>query len=224
MAAGRASRYLLPPVLLSLPFGVLFGFVGSMPLAGPIALLVFGRGLRGAYRSGLAIAGGSAIAESGYAFLAYWGMAQLVTRFPRTMLASRALAALVLIGLGLYLVLHQERPGIEVERVREHPRSSLALGFAVTAFNPTFIATWTAAVTVLHSLRFVPTTLPAAMFFAVGVGCGIFGWFAAMLWLMRRWRERFHPATLNRLLQAIGLVLAGMGVWSAASLVYAMLS
>ena len=204
-------------MLIALPFGLLFGFIGSMPLAGPIALLVFSRGLRGAYRSGLLVAAGSAIAESGWAFLAYWGTGELVTRHPQLVLASRAVAAAILIALGLWFVLHKDRPDVAQPPVRTG--SSFVLGLGLTALNPTFLATWTAAVAVLHSTGLVPPTLAAAAPFALGAGLGIFSWFAMMLALMRRYRERFRPATLCRILQLIGVALLAMGGWGAIAFV-----
>jgi threonine/homoserine/homoserine lactone efflux protein len=209
-------------VLLALPFGFLCGFIGSMPLAGPIALLVFGRGVRGAFRSGLAIALGSAIAESGYAFLAYWGVGELLSRHSELVLASRGLASVILGGLGLYFTFHPASAG----GAGESPpvRSSFVLGFGITALNPTFIATWTLAVTLLHSTALLPPTLVAAAPFAVGVGLGIFSWFALMLELMHRYRSRFQARTLDRILQTVGVVLLGTGLWGAVVFVRAVVS
>ena len=47
------------------------GFIGSMPVAGPVAVLVVSRSLEGRLRDGALIGLGSALAEGAYAFLAY---------------------------------------------------------------------------------------------------------------------------------------------------------
>jgi threonine/homoserine/homoserine lactone efflux protein len=52
---------LVAPVAL----GFAFGFVGSIPVAGPIAALVLSRGLEGRARSALSLAAGAALAEAG---------------------------------------------------------------------------------------------------------------------------------------------------------------
>jgi hypothetical protein len=44
-----------------------------------------------------------------------------------------------------------------------------------------------------------------------------------MLELLRRFKGRFHPDTLNRLLQGIGAVLVGMGFWLLARLAWAVI-
>ena len=45
---------------------LVFSFVGSLPLAGPIALLVVSNGVRGRYKEALRIAIGAALAEGIY--------------------------------------------------------------------------------------------------------------------------------------------------------------
>lgn len=201
-------------MLLSLAFGFLLGFVGSMPLAGPISALVFGRGLCGRYRSGELIALGAGIAESFYAFLAYWGMSQLLDRHPGLVIASRGAAAVILVVLGLHFGLRHPR-AVSASGAPEHEKSSFLVGFLITLLNPTFLATWTAAVAVLHSAGFVRPSALSATLFAGGVLVGIVGWFWLMLRLMRRYRDRFRQATLDRVLQGIGVFLLGMGVWFA---------
>jgi len=203
-------------MLLALLFGFLFGFIGSMPLAGPIAVLVFRHGLRQQSRAGLALAAGAALAESAYAFLAYWGMGALLVRFPVMATVSRGAAVLILLGLGVWFVL-QKTSDVEPKDRRVRARSSFALGLIITSLNPTFLATWSAAVTVLHSLQLVPRSLVAAFPFALGVGVGIVGWFWLMLALIRRYHDRLHPETLRRLLQAVGVVLIASGLWAAVS-------
>jgi threonine/homoserine/homoserine lactone efflux protein len=209
-------------MFLALVFGFSFGFVGSMPLAGPIAVLVLMSGLRGAMRSGMAIAIGAAIAEAAYAFFAYWGMGELIARFPVLAIASRALAALFLLALGVYFLLQKDALVSKAEAPRERLHGSFALGLGITALNPTFLATWSAAVTVLHSMQLVPRSLAAAAPFALGVALGIVGWFWLMLLGIRRWRDRFQPTTIRRALQLVGVVLLASGVWAAVTFVQAL--
>ncbi len=50
--------------------GFLMGFVGSMPIAGPVSLLVFHRGILGRYWDGWLIGLGGALAEGIYCAVA----------------------------------------------------------------------------------------------------------------------------------------------------------
>lgn len=208
-------------MLLAILFGFAFGFVGSVPLAGPIAILVFARGLARAYRDGLAIAAGSALAESVYACLAYWGAGQLALHFPTAARALQIVSAFLLLGLGAYFLL-VARPRSPVEPAGPpRPREGFLLGFGLTALNPTFLATWSAAVSTLHSVTALPASAPAAAVFGASAGAGIFAWFRLLLWLMRRHEGWIREPAVSWVTRAVGAALAGMGLWALAGLVRA---
>ena len=54
-------------MLAAAAFGLCFGFVGSVPIAGPVSALVFRCGIDGRFKRGQGIAIGAAVAEAGYA-------------------------------------------------------------------------------------------------------------------------------------------------------------
>ena len=89
--------------------GFCLGFVGSVPIAGPTALVVVDSTLENRPRKGLYVAVGAACAESIYAALAFWGLAHLFNNYPMIIPASRLLAGGVLILIGLYLALRHSR-------------------------------------------------------------------------------------------------------------------
>ena len=64
--------------LIPLTVGLLVGFIGSVPIAGPVAALVFKCGLDGRFRKGLQIGFGNGVAEGLYACLAFWGVGALL--------------------------------------------------------------------------------------------------------------------------------------------------
>ena len=199
---------------LAVLIGFLFGFVGSMPVAGPIAVLVFARGIEGRFRGALAIATGGAIAEAAYAFLAFWGFSTFLTKYTFIVPLGRGMAAAVLIALGIVFV--RRRPAAEERKtapVRDGWSGSLALGFTVTALNPTLIATWTAAATTLFTSGIVDFTPAMALPFALAACAGIVGWFGLLLFLVRRYKERFNTSTLNRVIQVMGVLLIALGSW-----------
>ena len=59
---------------------LVFGFVGSMPLAGPIAILAVARATRGRYGEALRVGLGAAVAEGIYAGIAFWGFTTFLAR------------------------------------------------------------------------------------------------------------------------------------------------
>lgn len=201
--------------LLALAVGLVMGFVGSMPIAGPVAVLVLERGLLQRAREGLGVALGAAVSESLYAFLAFWGVGAVVRSAPGLLPVSRLIGAAVLIGLGIYLATRRSRPRPAEPSVGAlsggRKRRGFVLGLTVTLLNPTVIATWTMAVTAVHSTALVKTGTFDAVVFAVGVGGGIMGWFTTMLHLLHRFQRRLQPVTVDRLLHIIGWLIAALG-------------
>jgi threonine/homoserine/homoserine lactone efflux protein len=204
-------------LLTAILIGFLFGFIGSMPVAGPIAALVLARGLSSRFRAGIAIAIGAALAESTYAFLAFWGFSQILTRYPIILPISRAAAAVILMGLGTFLTWRPPSPSPSPtdEPVRERLSGSFLLGFTITALNPTLIATWTAAAATLASTGLIVLSPDLAVPFSLAACVGIIVWFWILLWLVRRYRDRFRPKTLGKVIQVIGVALVALGLWFA---------
>jgi threonine/homoserine/homoserine lactone efflux protein len=199
-------------MLIAAIIGFLFGFIGSMPVAGPIAALVFSRGIEGRFRSGLGVAAGGALAEGIYACLAFWGFAELLAQYPVMIHISRGVAVVVLTALGIMFLKRKPRRR-EAPRKREGWGGSLALGFTITALNPTLIATWSAAATTLFSTGLVAFRSTLALPFGLSAVAGIVAWFSLLLWLVRRYRGRFSDRTLNRLIRVMGVFLLGVAVY-----------
>jgi threonine/homoserine/homoserine lactone efflux protein len=200
-------------VLFVVPLiGFLFGFVGSMPVAGPVSILVLERGLSGRFRSGLYLAAGAAVAESVYAFLAFFGLAALLARYPAIVPLSQAGGAVILLGLGVAL-LRRRRPGDAAVAPRPATHGDAVLGFTITALNPTFIATWTAAVTTLYGTGLVTPSTALALPFSISVCVGIVAWFAVLLALVKRFGGRMSQRTIDVAVRVMGVMLLGIAVW-----------
>ena len=208
--------------MLAAFLGFLFGFVGSMPVAGPVAVIVFGRGIEDRGRSGLYIAIGSAVAESVYAYLAFWGFSAFLTQYRWIEAVSTAAAAIILSALGLRFMLKRLADQRPVDAPQPHvgKKRNFVLGFMLTALNPTLIATWTAAVTTVYSLQIVSFDERGALPFSIGAATGIVTWFATLLYLLKRFRARVSPAVLGKVLRVMGAFLLVLGVGIAVRFVY----
>jgi threonine/homoserine/homoserine lactone efflux protein len=193
--------------------GFLFGFIGSMPLAGPIAVLVFATALEARPRQALYIGLGCAFAEAAYATLAFWGFSRLLDAYPAIVPISRAAAAVILLGLGIAFVRRKAGVSAATPRGRGRRGGPLALGFSITALNPTLIATWTGATTVLFSTGAVAVRPEYALLFGLSAGAGIALWYVVLVRLVTRFRDRFQPQTLNNALRVMGVLLLGVGGW-----------
>ena len=98
------------------------------------------------------------------------------------------------------------------------------LGFLLTAVNPTLIVTWTAAVAALSTTGLLDLNRGQALPFAAAAGTGIVAWFATLLWLVGKCRNRFSAAALDRFRRGMGAVLVAAGGWWAADLVIRLLT
>lgn len=114
---------------------------------------------------------------------------------------------------------HATTGSLEVDKVMdkamstERPLKAFGVGFSVTVLNPTLLATWAAAATTIMSMHLFPVEPSHAWPFALGVIAGATGWFALLVWLLSRFRHRFSPMTLQRVIRAMGWGLIGLGVW-----------
>lgn len=202
--------------------GFAFGFAGSIPIAGPVALLVARHGLEDRARSALFLASGAALAEGAYAYMAFRGFSEFLTRYAWIEPASRIAAAVILTGLGLRFARGPNADAIT--RVPLDPRAgnkrSFLLGVTLIALNPVLIASWTAVVTVLYSLGLVRFDPGAALPFSLGACAGITVWFATLLGLLQRFRRRISRDALDRFIRGMGVLLILLGLSFAARLAY----
>jgi threonine/homoserine/homoserine lactone efflux protein len=201
-------------ILFALLAGSIMGFVGSMPIAGPVAVLVLERGLIRRGREGLGVAIGAAAAESVYAFLAYWGLGSVLHGSPTLLRASRLVGAGVMITLGIYLATRKSAPpATETDAAPEgRKRRGFLLGLSVTFLNPTIIVSWTMVTATVHSTGWVSPGPVSAVVFALGVGVGIVVWFATLLRLIDRFQSGLRPKTVDRVLNVTGWLVVAIGL------------
>jgi threonine/homoserine/homoserine lactone efflux protein len=201
-------------MLLAVLLGFTFGFFGSMPVAGPASALVLSRGLLGRFLSGVMIGLGCAVAEGVYAFLAYWGFATFLAGYPFIEGVSHVVAAIILLALGVTFARYSGAKEAQQTQGSDAALPSAALGFWITILNPALMATWTASATTLNSAGVV-LSKEAALPFAIGVAAGIASWFSILTGLLKRFRGRFQPSSLNRVIRVIGVLILGLGLWFA---------
>ena len=198
-------------------WGFVLGFFGSVPVAGPVALLVFTMGASDRIRSGLALAFGAAVAEAGFAWLAFWGLSSFLAQYTWFESACTVSAAVILISVGAYC---SRWSGADFAESDAPARSaslwgSWFLGLSLAGLNPGFIATWSAAIAVVVSLGLLELVPANAPFFAVGVCLGVVGWFATLLWLLHRFRDRVGPHALGVMVRWMGWALMALGLYFA---------
>lgn len=199
---------------LALLLGVVFGFVGSIPTTGPTSFLVLKNAFEKGRGAALDVALGGALAEMLYAFVAFWGLTAVLQEFPMLSSIARVAGAVLIIGVGIYFVVCRQATHSK-ETQQDDQRRRWIIGFASAIFNPTLIASWTSVVTAMHAASIVQISQAGALPFAVGVGSGIMGWFAVLLTLVQRFRERMEHGLLHRLVRAMGWSMIVIGAFVA---------
>jgi threonine/homoserine/homoserine lactone efflux protein len=194
--------------------GLLIGFIGSMPLAGPIALLIFRKGSRGEYQEGAALALGATLPEAMYCWLAVLGFDYIFVHHPMVEPIARLAGAVLMVVLGLVFVFSKQKQQQTVTKLsgqRKHAAPFLT-GFSISLLNPVLLMTWSGVVAVVYTIHGTFTNVEKVMF-PIGVGAGIFLWFAVMLILMRWLHGRFRPSALDPVIRIFGIMMTLLGLW-----------
>jgi threonine/homoserine/homoserine lactone efflux protein len=193
-----------------------FGFFGSMPLAGPIAVMVFSRASHRRYEEALHIGLGAAVAEGVYAAVAFWSFTSLLASHPLIVPVSRGVTAVVLTALGVRFAVWKAQE--KKDKYERRPGTSL-VGFSLSAINPTLLITWSAAVAFLYSKGLGVSSALAAIPFGLSAAAGIGAWFAILVAVLRKFEGKLPVAVLVWTIRLLGVGLVGLGVWSGVQLV-----
>jgi threonine/homoserine/homoserine lactone efflux protein len=196
-------------MLEALIMGFGLSFVGSIPMTGPLALLVVDRIISTQRAAAFWIAVAGALVEAVVAAAVATFLPLLLPRSESLIWIARSSGALVIFSVGVVLMVRpQLLSAIKTER-KEH---SLLAGFLTTALNPTLLATWTVIVTSLHSSGMLSAGYVSGLAFGLGVGAGALGWFIAVIVLSSRFRfQRLieHRLELGRIVGVLLMLVGG---------------
>jgi threonine/homoserine/homoserine lactone efflux protein len=205
-ACSRAGRSaLLLPFLL----GLGIAFVGSMPMSGPVAVVVLSRALRRERGSALLVALGAALVEAVIAGVIAAFLPHLLGKARGVVLASLGIGSLVVTTLGVLLVV---RPRTAALVADASPRRGLLHGALSSLLNPTLIATWTVVVSTLYANDWLSPLPRYALTFALGVGLGSMAWFGLAVLAIGASHRNVTPRLQERVLRAMGGLLMISGI------------
>ncbi len=204
--------------MLALLAGVVLGFVGSIPAAGPLLALVIARGLDARQRDALALALGGALAESLYVAMAFWGLGQLFEREAAVLRWAAPVSGGMLIVLGS-LMLRRRQRARQAKSGAATFAGHFALGFSIVGLNPAFLATWSVVASALLSTGFAFARADAAPALATGAFVGVALWFACVARLAQRQRNHFDVRRVELAVRVLGAVVVVFGAWLVVSAV-----
>lgn len=195
-------------MLTALVLGFGLAFVGSVPMTGPLALLVLDRVIVQQRASAFWIALAGALVEGCIAGAIGTFLPLVLQHSQLIVLLARVSGALVIFAVGVTLLV---RPGVLDAIKTDRKRQSFLAGFLATALNPTLLATWTVAVTALHANGLLGGGYRAGLAFGAGVGAGALGWFVLILLLARRWSPQRAAAYRGGIVRVVGVILILLG-------------
>lgn len=193
-------------VAFVLGFGL--SLLGSVPMTGPLALLVLDRIISAQRASAFWIALSGAAVEAVLAAAVATFLPLLLPHSESVVRVARGSGALVILGVGLTLAL---KPSLLEKIKTERKNHSLLAGFLTTALNPTLLATWTVTVTALHTSGALSGGYAAGLAFGAGVFGGALAWFVLILLLSRSFRLAELTRYRHRLGRGVGVFLALLG-------------
>jgi len=147
--------------------GLLAGFIFSMPIAGPISILITSNALKGRTRYCNLVSLGASIADFGYVFISVFGLTRLYSLYKPVIPYIFAFGSIFFFYLGYKIIKtkidieHLEDKSHLAEKIQKRDRGAFYTGFMINLLNPTLF------IGVLTSSFFV-ISLVASMGFHTG--------------------------------------------------------
>ena len=195
-------------LLVAAVLGTVIAFIGSVPIAGPLAVLILERAMTGRRAEGLFIAFGGALAEAVVAFVVALLFPLLFALSHTVVTVSRIAGAAIVGTIGLVLFVH---PDVVKHPPTKRRSGSFLTGLVLSGVNPTLVATWTVVVATLNSHGLLGRSAAAAAFFGLGVGVGVTGWFSLFVLLSGKAQEFMQGHRRTQMIRLLGLVLLCAG-------------
>ncbi len=147
--------------------GLLSGFIFSMPIAGPISILITSNALKGRLRYCNLVNLGATFADFTYVFIAVYGLTKLYSFYKPVIPYIFSFGSILLLFLGYRIfktkidIEHLEDKSHILEKIKKKEKGAFYTGFMINFFNPTLFIGW-----LTSSLLVI--TLLAAMGFHTG--------------------------------------------------------
>jgi threonine/homoserine/homoserine lactone efflux protein len=128
--------------------GLLAGFILSMPIAGPISVLIASNALRGRLHYCNQVNLGASFADFTYVFLAVFGLTKLYALYKPVIPYMYCVGAILLFFLGYRIIKtkidieHLEDKTHIIEKIEKKHRGAFYTGFMVNFLNPTLFLGW----------------------------------------------------------------------------------
>ena len=202
--------------------GILIGFIAAIPL-GPVNVFVISQTLKRDHFHGVMAGLTTAVLDFVFCLVALVGFFQVKFGLkPSVMSALKVVAGLVILIISYKLIGESKtftlpRTGDKVPAASHRP----ILGVCLLYFtNPSLYMFWFAVAGAVTGHSLVAHKGWTAVAFATSCGGGSMLWYLALVRFVSRRQSRLHPEKFGRVLWYLGLILAGLGVYTMASIFF----
>jgi threonine/homoserine/homoserine lactone efflux protein len=128
--------------------GLVAGIVFSMPIAGPISVLITSNALKGNRRYCFMVSAGASVATFTYSFFAVYGLTKLFPYYKPAMPYLISIGSIVLVFLGIKIfkskldISQIENKSQHAENPGRRGNNGLYAGFLINILNPTLLLGW----------------------------------------------------------------------------------
>jgi L-lysine exporter family protein LysE/ArgO len=128
--------------------GLIVGFIFSMPIAGPISILITSNALKGRLRYCHRATIGASFADFVFVFIAVFGITKLYSLYKPFIPYILLLGAVFLLYVGykIYKTVvdleHLDEKSHLAEKIKEHNKGGFRTGFMISFLNPTLFLSW----------------------------------------------------------------------------------
>jgi threonine/homoserine/homoserine lactone efflux protein len=142
------EKLMLESILSISIAGLLAGFIFSMPIAGPIGILVTSNALKGRLRYCNLVNLGASFADFTYVFIAVFGLTKLYSFYKPVIPYILSLGSVLLFILGYKIfktkidIEHLEDKSHISEKIKKREKGAFYTGFMINFFNPTLFIGW----------------------------------------------------------------------------------
>ncbi len=158
------------------------------------------------------VVAGAAVAESIYCAVATFGYLQIVAAYPFLAKYIRYIGAIFLLIMGVVFMFQkvhfEDKPVTEIEE----RKSGLRAGFLIAILNPTLFLTWGSATSTIFSW-FNQVTFTDMVVFPIAAGLGIVAWFAILLEIFKKYRERIGERIGMFAIRGAAVIMLGSGIF-----------
>jgi threonine/homoserine/homoserine lactone efflux protein len=123
--------------------GLLAGFIFSMPIAGPISILITSNALKGRLRYCNLVSAGASFADFAYVFVSVFGLTKLYSLYKPAMPYIFCAGAIFFLYLGYRIIRtnidieHLEDKSHLAEKIKKKEKGAFYTGFMINFLNPT---------------------------------------------------------------------------------------